>query len=430
VVLPVAATLVNGFSFIITNLSTGVVTVQTSGSNAIQAMASNTSLNIACINTAGGTGTASWQWVYAGAQSTLLPAAAGTLTGTTLAATVVTSSLTTVGTIGTGVWSGTAVATTKGGTGQTSVIVAPAASTYAGWDANKNLSANATIDGFTTTATAAGTTTMTIASTKTQYWTGSTTQTVKLPTTSIVAGGQYYIFNQSTGVVTVQSSAANTIVTLSANTGAYFTALVATPTTAANWDFEMLPSVVGSSSGNVYTSTGATSAPTWQAVGSSPTGNYWSGSTANNTAPGWQYTTTSLADPSTSSANTLTTRKSSGITVTAAATNLPGIVFTPGSSSQVFLITANFSATAGSLAGDDGTFSLTDGTTVIAQRDMQPGVTAEGNEAPMTLTGIYAPANTSANTIKIQGAASAGTAYIVNAGSLAPAIEWTVLRIN
>jgi len=46
-------------------------------------------------------------------------AAAGSLTGTTLVATVVTSSLTTVGTIGTGLWQGTAVTEVYGGTGQT-----------------------------------------------------------------------------------------------------------------------------------------------------------------------------------------------------------------------------------------------------------------------------------------------------------------------
>jgi hypothetical protein len=44
------------------------------------------------------------------AGSSVVIAPAGTLTGTTLASNVVTSSLTTVGTIGTGVWQGTAVA--------------------------------------------------------------------------------------------------------------------------------------------------------------------------------------------------------------------------------------------------------------------------------------------------------------------------------
>jgi len=47
-------------------------------------------------------------------------APAGTLTGTTLASNVVTSSLTSVGTIGTGVWQGTAVGATYGGTGGSS----------------------------------------------------------------------------------------------------------------------------------------------------------------------------------------------------------------------------------------------------------------------------------------------------------------------
>lgn len=48
------------------------------------------------------------------------PAPAGQLTGTTLASNVITSSLTTVGTIGTGVWQGTSVGKNYGGTGLTS----------------------------------------------------------------------------------------------------------------------------------------------------------------------------------------------------------------------------------------------------------------------------------------------------------------------
>lgn len=61
-------------------------------------------------------------------------APAGTLTGTTLNATVVTSSLTSVGTITTGVWNGTAINETHGGTNQTSyttgdILYASAANT-------------------------------------------------------------------------------------------------------------------------------------------------------------------------------------------------------------------------------------------------------------------------------------------------------------
>lgn len=54
------------------------------------------------------------------ASGNVVIAPAGTLTGTTLAANVVTSSLTTVGTIASGTWSATTIAVNKGGTGQTS----------------------------------------------------------------------------------------------------------------------------------------------------------------------------------------------------------------------------------------------------------------------------------------------------------------------
>jgi len=129
------------------------------------------------------------------------------------------------------------------GTGQ---ATAATASTIAMRDASANLTANNLIDGFTTTATAGGTTALTITSTGVQVFTGSTTQTVTLPTTSVVAGGQYTIINQSSGAVTVQSSGANTITVLAASTSATFTAVVATPTTSANWNSQYYGSIVTS----------------------------------------------------------------------------------------------------------------------------------------------------------------------------------------
>lgn len=115
------------------------------------------------------------------------------------------------------------------------VASAGTASTLASRDANKNLTANAFLSAFTSTATATGTTTMTIASTPIQIWTGTLAQTVKLPTTSVAAGQQFLIINQSTLAVTVQSSGANQIAILAAGTSGMFTAAIATPTTAANW---------------------------------------------------------------------------------------------------------------------------------------------------------------------------------------------------
>lgn len=112
---------------------------------------------------------------------------------------------------------------------------AATASTLMTRDSNWNANVSILGQGFTTTATAAGTTTLTIAAKYTNVFTGSTTQTVLLPTTTVAQWQQYFIVNNSTGNVTVQSSGANTIQILGAGMNAIFTALVATPTTAANW---------------------------------------------------------------------------------------------------------------------------------------------------------------------------------------------------
>jgi hypothetical protein len=62
--LPVVTTLSNGHQFFIKNSSTQPVTVQTSAGTALQVVAANATLALTCINTNGGTGTASWHWVY------------------------------------------------------------------------------------------------------------------------------------------------------------------------------------------------------------------------------------------------------------------------------------------------------------------------------------------------------------------------------
>jgi hypothetical protein len=112
---------------------------------------------------------------------------------------------------------------------------AATASVLAQRDANANLTADNFINVVDTTATAAGTTTLTIASGGTQVFTGSTTQTVLLPTTGVVAGMTWTIINQSTGSVTVQSSAAASVATIPAGLHGDYIALVNTPTTAAHW---------------------------------------------------------------------------------------------------------------------------------------------------------------------------------------------------
>ena len=108
-------------------------------------------------------------------------------------------------------------------------------------DSNNNVTENNAVLGYTTTATAAGTTTLTISSTQQQYFTGSTTQTVVLPVVSTLAlGFTFKIVNKSTGVVTVQSSGANSILAMGAGTIAVFTCILITGTTAASWSYEYI----------------------------------------------------------------------------------------------------------------------------------------------------------------------------------------------
>ncbi len=157
---------------------------------------------------------------------------------TTLSALTTASSLSSVGTISSGTWAGTTIAVTHGGTGVTSVTTTPTATSFAGWDANSNLSANNFIEGYATTATAATTTTLTVSSAEQQYFTGSTTQTVKLPVTStLVTGMSFTIVNLSSGVVTVQSSGSNTLQAMAANTQLVATCISTSGTGTASWNW-------------------------------------------------------------------------------------------------------------------------------------------------------------------------------------------------
>ena len=117
----------------------------------------------------------------------------------------------------------TPLTTAQGGTGATSLAAATIAT-----------------QGYTTTATAAGTTTLTVSSTQLQFFTGTTTQTVTLPVASTLTAGQRFeIHNNSTGSVTVNSSGANLVATVLANTTVVCTCILTSGTTAASWDADI-----------------------------------------------------------------------------------------------------------------------------------------------------------------------------------------------
>jgi hypothetical protein len=91
--------------------------------------------------------------------------------------------------------------------------------------------------GYTSTATGGTTTTLTSSSSANQFFTGSTTQTVKLPSTATLTVGQEYIItNNSTGNLTVQTSAAGAITTQLAGTQITYTVA---STGAETWVYEV-----------------------------------------------------------------------------------------------------------------------------------------------------------------------------------------------
>jgi hypothetical protein len=240
-----------GAQYIIVNSSTGAVTVQSSGANTINILAAGTT-GVYTALVATPTTAANWSVQYMGAAvaSGKKLSASNTLTlagtdGTTMTFPSTSSTVMTLASTDTITGAktfSTAPVINALPTG-TAVASAATASTVMTRDSSGNANVNSIFEGFATTATAAGTTALTIASKQIQVFTGVTTQTVTLPTTSIAAGAQYQIINNSTGKVTVQSSGANTILIMDGLSSAIFTAVVATPTTAANWTTSYVSSV-------------------------------------------------------------------------------------------------------------------------------------------------------------------------------------------
>lgn len=126
------------------------------------------------------------------------------------------------------------------------------ADSFVGRDTNSNVSAINFLPGFATVVSAAGTTTLTVASEQTLEITGTTTQTVQLPVVStLTVGTPYQIINNSTGVVTVNSSGGNLVASLNPNTDVLLKNVSITGTTASSWNV----SSYATGSGTVNTGT-------------------------------------------------------------------------------------------------------------------------------------------------------------------------------
>lgn len=136
--------------------------------------------------------------------------------------------------------------------------------TFTGTLTGPIVSTNNVYFGYTTTATAAGTTVLTAASTYQQYFTGSTTQTVTLPVAStMVLGQRYMIVNASSGTVTVNSSGANLVISLTASTQTVVTCILTSGTSAASWSAQLVGAVSSiTGTANQITASAATGAVT------------------------------------------------------------------------------------------------------------------------------------------------------------------------
>ncbi len=91
------------------------------------------------------------------------------------------------------------------------------------------------IAGFATTVTSGTAVTLVYTSPGVQAFTGSTNQTVNLPTTSVTTGMVWIVYNGSTATVTVKASGGATVATVAAADVVVFAAATNTPTTAAGW---------------------------------------------------------------------------------------------------------------------------------------------------------------------------------------------------
>lgn len=176
----------------------------------------------------------------------------------------------------------TPLSAANGGTG---VTASTGASSVVLRDTNANITANSITPGWTSTATAAGTTTFTVASTYYQRFTGSTTQTVVLPSATTVALGQGFIIdNDSSGNLTLQDGSAGALGAVVPGMAAY-AFCENNSTTAGSWSgYMFVPG--GGPSGQV----------TWGTAGLSMGGQTISSSTWNGTAIGATYGGTGVAN--------------------------------------------------------------------------------------------------------------------------------------
>lgn len=185
-------------------------------------------------------------------------------------------------------------------------------------------------------------------------------------------------------------------------------------------------------SGQVLTSTGATSLPTWTTVGTSTTGSFAQSVLITSVSQGhWNRSSNTFGAFTIASGTTsISNGASNTITVSAAATSGLGITFTPASSTAIYMITATFGIFCGST--DNATLRFNDGTNSFGGATFGSALAAAVTP-PVTMTSIYAPGTGSAVTVLIQGATGGGNQLQVYGdieGASGQGVQWTLLQIK
>ena len=207
----------------------------------------------------------------------------------------------------------------NGGTGVTS---SSGANSVVLRDSNGNIVWNNEAPGYTNIVTAAGTTTLTASATRYQHLSGTSTQTLKLPDeTTIPTAMGYIVDNDSTGNVTVQDSAGNTLATAVPG-GAGWIYSLSNASATGNWAGYLLPP------GN-----SATAPLTWGTAGLNMASSYIQGITtlnmsgqltntvATGTAPFVVSSTTQVANLNAATAGTATNATNVAATAGSGSTN-------------------------------------------------------------------------------------------------------------
>ena len=256
--------------------------------------------------------------------------------------------------------------------------------------------AMANIMGFTSTVTSASTVVLTNTSSYYQEFTGSTAQTITLPVVSTLQQGwSFHICNNSTAIITVNSSGNNLVLAIPVGVTVMYTCILITGTTAASWEAGLTDFSTVTGTGSVTLNNSATMTGAMN----------FTGTTTSNSNFGSAITSGTLAIGGTSGTGILTV----GQSTVSQTTNIQAGATASGSTKTI-----NFGT--GGLTGSTTTMAIgsTFGTAVTANGVWTfSGANAYGTPSSIVLTNASGTAS-----ININGTVGATTPAAVTGANL------------